>query len=57
MGKEVLGPVKAICPSKGERQAQEAGVGVLVSRGRREEMGNGVFRKENQEMGLHLKYK
>jgi hypothetical protein len=30
---------------------------VLVSRGRREEMGNGVFRKENQEMGLHLKYK
>jgi hypothetical protein len=34
MGGEVLGPVKAGCPSVGEYQSQEAGVGELVSRGR-----------------------
>ena len=30
---ETLGPVKALCPSVGERQGQEAGVGGLLSRG------------------------
>jgi hypothetical protein len=36
MGGEVLGPVKTLCPSTGECQGQEAGVGGLVSRGRGE---------------------
>jgi hypothetical protein len=35
MGGEALGPVKVLCPSVGKCQGQEAGVGVLVSRGRR----------------------
>jgi hypothetical protein len=34
MGGEVLGLVKALCPSVGDSQEQEAGVGGLVSRGR-----------------------
>jgi hypothetical protein len=34
VGGEALGPVKALCPSVGECQAQEVGVGQLVSRGR-----------------------
>ena len=42
MGGEALGPVKALCPSVGEGQGQEAGVDELVSRGRGE--GMGVFR-------------
>ena len=29
---EILGPVKVLCPSKGECQGQEEGVGGLVSR-------------------------
>jgi hypothetical protein len=33
MGGETLGPVKALCPSAGKCQGQEAGVGGLVSRG------------------------
>jgi hypothetical protein len=37
MGGEALGPVKALCPSVGECQGQEAGVGGLVSRGRGKE--------------------
>jgi hypothetical protein len=32
MGGEALGPVKVLCPSVGEFQGQEAGVGGLVSR-------------------------
>jgi hypothetical protein len=36
MGEEALGPVKVICPSIGEYQGQEVGVGKLVSRGWRE---------------------
>ena len=36
MGGEVLGPVKALCPSIGECQGQEVGVGGLGSRGREE---------------------
>jgi hypothetical protein len=34
---EAIGPVKALCPSIGECQGQEAGVGGLVRRGRRKE--------------------
>jgi hypothetical protein len=45
MGGEALGPVKVICPSIGDCQGQEAGVGVLVSR-RREE-GIGGFQRGN----------
>jgi hypothetical protein len=36
MGEEALGPVKVLCPSIGECQGQEAGVGGLVSIGRGE---------------------
>jgi hypothetical protein len=35
MGGEALGPVKVLCPSEGECQGQEAGVGGLVNKGRR----------------------
>jgi hypothetical protein len=34
MGGEALGLVKVICPSIGDCQDQEAGMGGLVSRGR-----------------------
>ena len=34
MGGDTLGSVKALCPSVGECQNQEVGVGELVSRGR-----------------------
>jgi hypothetical protein len=40
MGGETLGLVKVLCPSIGECQGQEAGVGELVSRGSREEIGD-----------------
>ena len=33
MGGEALGPVKAQCPSVGEYQDREVGVGEFVSRG------------------------
>jgi hypothetical protein len=36
MGGEHSGPVKALCPSVGKCQGQEAGVGGLVSRERGE---------------------
>ena len=36
MGGEALGPVKVLCPSIGESQCQEAGVGGLRSREREE---------------------
>jgi hypothetical protein len=39
MGGEALGPVKALCPSIGECQDREAGVGGLVSRGRGDGIG------------------
>jgi hypothetical protein len=44
---EALGPVKAWCPSVGEGQDKEAGVGGLVSRGRGavREGGGGEARK------------
>ena len=44
-----LGFEKILCPSVGECQGQEAGVGGLVSRGNGE--GIGVFGGENQERG------
>jgi hypothetical protein len=47
MGGEALGPGKVLCPSIGESQGQEAGVGGLESRGRGE--GMGVFQRGNQE--------
>ena len=46
---EALGPVKALCPSVGECQGQEAGVGGLVSRGRGKGKGEGVFRGETRK--------
>jgi hypothetical protein len=39
---EALCPMKALCPSVGECQGQELGVGGLVSRGRAEGV-RGVF--------------
>jgi hypothetical protein len=47
MGGEVLGPVKAPCPSVGECQGREAGVSGLVNRG----SGDGIrgFWKGNEE--------
>jgi hypothetical protein len=45
MGGEALGPVKVLCPSIGESQGQEVGVGGLGSRGSRE--GIGDFRRGN----------
>jgi hypothetical protein len=47
MGGEALGPVKALCPTVGECQGQEVGVGGLVSRGIK---GVGGFGRGNQEM-------
>ena len=46
---EALGLVKARCPSVGEYQAREVGVGGLVSRGRGVEKG--VFVGGNEEGG------
>jgi hypothetical protein len=47
MGGEALGPVNVLCPSIGECQDQEVGVGGLVSRERRE--GIGDFQRGKQE--------
>jgi hypothetical protein len=47
MGGAALGPVKVLCPSIGEGQGQEGGVGGLVSRGSRERIGD--FQRGNQE--------
>jgi hypothetical protein len=49
MGGEALGLWKALCPSIGECQVQEVGVGGLVSR--RWEEGIGGFQEGNLEMG------
>jgi hypothetical protein len=49
MGGEALGPVKARCPSVGECQSQEEGVGELVSRERGKDIGG--FQRGNQERG------
>ena len=47
MGGEALGPEKVLCPSIGECQDQEAGVGGLVSSGTGEGIGGfgGEIRK------------
>jgi hypothetical protein len=42
MGGEALGPVKVLCPSIGDCQGQEAGVGGLGSKGRVEGIGKGI---------------
>ena len=49
MGGEALGLVKGRCPSVGECQGLEAGVGGLVSRGRWEEIEG--FQRGKQERG------
>ena len=49
MGGEALGPVKVLCPSIGECQGQEAGVGRLVSSGRGKRIGD--FQRGNKERG------
>jgi hypothetical protein len=60
-GKRVLGTVKALCPSVGECQGREGGVGGRVDerpyRNRGREGGIGVFLRENQDRGYHLKCK
>jgi hypothetical protein len=47
MGGEAFGPVKVLCPSIGECQGQEAGVGRLLSRGRWD--GIGIFGGETRK--------
>jgi hypothetical protein len=49
MGGEALSPVKALCPSVGECQGQEAGIGGLVRRGRGWVIGGGGFRRETRK--------
>jgi hypothetical protein len=46
---EAFSLVKAQCPSVGECQDREAGVGGLVRRGRGD--GMGVFQRGNEERG------
>jgi hypothetical protein len=43
MGGEALGPEKALCPSVGECQGQEGGVGGLVSKGGGKGLGRGTL--------------
>ena len=52
MEREALGPVEAGCPSVGECQGQEVGVGGLVSKGSRWSFSEGKPGK-----GQHLKCK
>ena len=52
---EVLGLVKALCPSVADCQDREVGVGGLVSRGRGD--GIGEFQRGNEERGYNLKCK
>ena len=51
MEEEALGPVKVLCPSIGECQGQEVGVGGLVRRqrgeGRRDFRGGGTRKGDN----------
>jgi hypothetical protein len=49
MGREAPGPLKVICPSIGECQAQEVEVGGLVNRGSGERIGGfgGEARKDD----------
>jgi hypothetical protein len=49
---EALCPMKALCPSVGECQGQEAGVGRLVSRGRGEGKREGCFLETKPGKGI-----
>ena len=49
MGGEAIGPVTVQCPSVGECQGQEPGVGGLVSRESGERIGD--FQRGNQKKG------
>jgi hypothetical protein len=55
MGGKDLGSVKVLCPSIGECQVQEVGVGRLVNLGMGE--GIGVFRWETRKGDNFLKCK
>jgi hypothetical protein len=55
MGGEALGPVKVLCPSIGECQGQEVGVGGVGEQGEVE--GDRGFGRGNQERGQYLKCK
>jgi hypothetical protein len=57
MGGEALSPVKVLCPSIGERQGQEAGVGGLVSRGRGERIGGFSERKPGKGITFDIETK
>jgi hypothetical protein len=48
---EALGPVKAQCPSVGECQDRETGVGGLVSKGQGGWDGGGEVQRGNEERG------
>ena len=52
MGGEALCPMKALCPSVGECQDQEAGVGGLVSRGSGEGIGRRCFLEGKPGKGI-----
>jgi hypothetical protein len=54
MGGETFGPMKAVCPSIGECQGQEAGVGGLVSRRRGDGMGGRVFFRGESRKGDNI---
>jgi hypothetical protein len=55
MGGEVLGTVKVVCPSVGEWQGQEVGMGVLGSRGRGKEVRGGCFLEGKPGKGIAFK--
>jgi hypothetical protein len=54
MGGEALGPVKGLCPSIGECQGQEVGVGRLMSRGSREGIGGFQRGKPGKRMKFEM---
>jgi hypothetical protein len=54
MGGEALGLVKVLCPSVGECQGHEVGLGGLVSRGKGEGRGRG-FQRGN--LGKEITFK
>jgi hypothetical protein len=53
MGGEALGPVKVLCPSIGEYQGQEGGVGELGNRGRG--LGGREFSERKLGKGITFK--
>ena len=52
MGGEALGLVKSLCPSVGECQSQEEGVGGLVSKMRRERDRRRLLLEGKPGMGI-----